>query len=136
MKVRRRMRNGVNVRCGVRNGVQVIAVLLVVDVSLRVGNVVSVRFCMQMAARLIARTIRLMALDRAVLLDAVPIEHSSLLWQVLLRVRLTLNVPLLRVPIDHSRLLWKRLLWIRLTLNVLLLSVLALNYRALNHRTS
>lgn len=105
MNIRGRMRNRVNVRRCVRNGVQVIAVPLVVNVSLRVGNVVSVRFRMEMTVGLIAGTVRLIRLDIAALSNAVPVDHS----------------PLLRIS---------------LTLNVLLLWVLALNHRTLNHRSS
>ncbi len=114
MNVRGRMRNRVNVCRGVRNGVQVIAVPLVVDVSLRVGNVVSVRFRMQMAVGLVAGTVRLIRLGVS-LANAVSVDHSTLLLVGLLRVRLTLNVLLLWVlPLNHP----------------------TLNHCSLNHRAS
>lgn len=83
---------------------QVIAVALVVDVRLRMGNVIGVRLRVEMAVGLIVGTVRLIRLDKAALSNTVPVDHS----------------PLLRIG---------------LTLNVLLLRVLALNHRTLNHWT-
>ncbi len=90
-----------NVRDRMRNRVQVIAVLLVVDVRLGVGNVVRVRFRMQMAAGLIAGAVRLIRLGVS-LANAVSVDHSTLLLVGLLRVRLALSVLLLWVlPLNH-----------------------------------
>ncbi len=86
VNIRGRMRNRVNVRRGVGNGVQVIAMPLVVDMRLRVGNVVSMRLRMEMAVGLIAGAVRLIGLNIAVLSHAVSIDHPSLL-----RIGLTLN---------------------------------------------
>ena len=65
---------------------QVIAVPLVVDVSLRVGNVVGVRFRMEMTVGLVVGTVRLIRLNVAVLLHAVSVDDTALLAVVLLRI--------------------------------------------------
>ena len=103
------MRNRVNVSRGVGNGVQMIAVLLVVDMRLRVGNVIGVRFRMQMrlvsrwqTTVLVGRTVRLVRLNVSALLNAVLIDHSPLLRVGLLRIGLTLNVlSLHHLPLNH-----------------------------------
>ena len=65
---------------------QVIAVPLVVDVSLRVGNVIGVRFRMEMTVGLVVGTVRLIRLNVAVLLHAVSVDDTALLAVVLLRI--------------------------------------------------
>ncbi len=87
MNIRGRMRNRVNVRRGVGNGVQVIAMPLVVDMRLRVGNVIRVSLRVEVAAGLIAGTVRMVRLNVSALLNAILIDHPPLL-----RIGLTLNV--------------------------------------------
>lgn len=90
MKMRRRVGNGVDVRGSVRNRVQMIAMLLVINVRLCVRHVVGVRLRMQV--RLLIRwAVRLIRLSVS-LANAVSVNHSSLL-----RIRLSLDILLLRV---------------------------------------